>query len=50
MNACGPYSLPCVNSRAITTACDDVLPSPPGHHLVAVRVGEWMMNSCVDGS
>ena len=49
-NAWGPRSIPCVISRAITTACVDVLPMPPGHHLVAVSVGEWITNCSFSAS
>jgi hypothetical protein len=43
-NACGPLSASSprsvTNSRAITIACVAVLPIPPGHHFVEVKVGE----------
>lgn len=37
----------CVKRRAMTMACVDVLPRPPGHHLVEVSVGLWITNSSV---
>jgi len=40
-----PYEFPSMISLAKTVACVTKRPRSPGHHFVAVGVGESMMNS-----